>query len=580
MQKPIGQSLFYFYFLTALLSLLSCNNDQEEIQHENRIKARLDSAEFLSVRAPDSAILLYKELLTNKQELDADQLIKVKLGIIEARFLTGQQLEAIKEIQVLEQDAERRKDTAQLLKILILEGNFFIKRDQNEESKKVFERGLKNALALRDQRHIIRFRQGMATSMFGLNQYSSAIKEFKKVLSEAQILNDSDVLAVVYQNVALVYHQKQDLETCIDYQRHALTFNRKGIQSDSYAEMLNNLGAYYSSANRVDSALQCYLASERIYRGLKNPQGIIRSRFNQANIKLKQKKLNEAEKEFLSLMDEVKKYHITVGEFYVLNSLAEVKELQGNLSLSLTLFDSSLNHLLKNNMKYLGAQVMPSRLKLIKEKMKLDTNHLEFKKQQEYEIQFAATNNDSLLKQFKQDTHASKNNIKKQVQSNSTNYDWIFWTIGLSSLIGIGVVVKRRKAKASSQLTDISSNELGGKTVAGDFEEKLTQLFNNEQLWKDPNCTAGLIASKLQIDEATLQKLCSQRYKQSISEIVNKRRIDFACQQLNAANQHLPSLEDLAKESGFESTTHFYKAFTSVTGMQPHEYWEKRNFLD
>lgn len=411
-------------------------------------------------------------------------MLHAKLGVAESRFLTGKQLEAIKEVQLLEKDAVQRKDTAQLLRILILGGNFFIKRDQHEESRKVFERGLKYAVKFGDQQHIIRFRQGLATSLFGLNQFPGAIKEFKKVLSEAQILNDSDVLAVTYQNVALVYYHKQDFETCIDYQRHALTYNRKGIKSDSYAEMLNNLGAYFSAANRVDSALQCYFASESIHRILKNPQGVIRSKFNQANIKLKQKKLAEAEKEFINLNTEVKKYDITVGEFYVLNSLAEVKELQGKYSIALVLYDSTLNHLLKNNMKYLGTQTLSSRLNLIKQKMKLDTNHIAFKNQRSYEAQFAVATDDTVLSQFKKETYPTKSKIKSVSENQKSSYDWVYYLTGLSALIITLVLVRKRHKKQPINIQKFL--EENPKFIH--FQTSMNQMLDEEFLWKDPDC--------------------------------------------------------------------------------------------
>ncbi len=560
------------FFLLVNFFNTGCNNASEKSLNEKKVKAKLDSAENLTIRAPDSALAFYKEIVSTEKELNPEQLLKVKMGMAECRFSTGEQLEAIKDIQELEKQAVLKKDTSEILKILILGGNFYIKRDQNNESRKVFERGLKHAVAVGDQRYIIRFRQGLATSLFGLNQFPRAIKEFKKVLSEAQILNDSDVLAVTYQNIALVYYHKKDYETSIDYQRHALTYNRKGIQSESYAEMLNNLGAYYSSTDRVDSALQCYLASERIHRGLKNPQGIIRTRFNQANIKLKQRKLKEAEIEFISILEEVKKYNITVGEFYVLNSLSEVKELQGNYPLALALFDSSLNHLLKNNMKYLGTNIVSNRVNLIKNKLRLDTNHIEYKKQREYELQFAVASDDSVLKQLKKEIYPSKALTKKESESKVSDKTWKLTFIGFTSTLLISLLIWQIRKKRVSSPADA----LKGHTTWSEFPERFKILFEEEFIWKNPACTPSMLSKKLSIDVDMLNQLCSFYFDQAAQEVINKRRISFACQQLDNDHQQMPSMDDLAREAGFEHTSQFYKAFLSITGMQPYEYWNKK----
>ncbi len=553
----------------------ACESKTGKSDTEKENDSRIAKAKSFLNSAPDSSFQLYSEVLKDSSQLTELQLVEVLLGVAETRFALGGHDEALNEVKQIEADPFVVADTTLMLKVLVMKGNFYSRREQNEDARKAFEKGLRLATAINDARHIIRFRLGVATSLYGLNKFNSALTEFKKVLSEAEIQNDSDVLAVTYQNIALIYsYQKDASTTAIDYQRHALTFNRSGIHSDSYAEMLNNLGAYYGANDQVDSSLQCYLASERIYRKLKNPQGIIRSKFNQANAKLRQKKYKESEVEFLGLLQEVRKYKITTGEFYVLSSLSEVKEFQGKYREALMLLDSSLFHLIKNNMNRLGGQLMETRKQLIRDKLKLDTTNKEWSKQKYFETSFLTAADDSVLLSLKKAKATAKRENVKSTTPEQSYKDWIYPVLCISGLLVLLIIWMKYKSNSSIQ----SNKQVELITLKSDnYRGVLVGFLEEEFLWKDSDFTSLQLAEKLKLDPIAGDKISYDLFNKSLQELINEKRIEHACRIFDSSSQRIPSMDAVAKECGFENTSRFYKAFASITGMQPTEYLNSRN---
>ena len=181
-------------------------------------------------------------------------------------------------------------------------------------------------------------------------------------------------------------------------------------------------------------------------------------------------------------------YHVFQKDKYRFRSpkaiLAEVKELQGKYSIALVLYDSTLNHLLKNNMKYLGTQTLSSRLNLIKQKMKLDTNHIAIKNQRSYEAQFAVATDDTVLSQFKKETYPTKSKIKSVSENQKSSYDWVYYLTGLSALIITLVLVRKTHKKQPINIQKFL--EENPKFIH--FQTSMNQMLDEEFLWKDPDC--------------------------------------------------------------------------------------------
>ena len=101
---------------------------------------------------------------------------------------------------------------------------------------------------------------------------------------------------------------------------------------------------------------------------------------------------------------------------------------------------------------------------------------------------------------------------------------------------------------------------------------QLDQLLNEEKLYRDPNLSLKLIASKIGIPESYISQTISSELSKNFNEWVNEKRVNEVCELLSNDDKHLMTIEQQAYASGFNSMSTCYTVFKKVKGITPKQY--------
>jgi len=107
------------------------------------------------------------------------------------------------------------------------------------------------------------------------------------------------------------------------------------------------------------------------------------------------------------------------------------------------------------------------------------------------------------------------------------------------------------------------------------YIQKLFYLLEEEKVYKDPNLTIKLLASKLLLSPRSLSRIINNQLNTNFYEFINEYRIKEAQQMLSAPGDHQESILEIAYEVGYNSKSAFNRAFKNFTGMTPSEFRKK-----
>ena len=105
--------------------------------------------------------------------------------------------------------------------------------------------------------------------------------------------------------------------------------------------------------------------------------------------------------------------------------------------------------------------------------------------------------------------------------------------------------------------------------------EALKKAMEQHSVWLDPELNLGVLARHCGLAPKTVSAVLNQHLGKTFSEYVNEYRIAaFKTRLLQPASREL-TIAGLAYECGFNSLPTFQRAFKSLTGLTPKEYWQK-----
>lgn len=107
------------------------------------------------------------------------------------------------------------------------------------------------------------------------------------------------------------------------------------------------------------------------------------------------------------------------------------------------------------------------------------------------------------------------------------------------------------------------------------YIQKLFYLVEEEKVYRDPNLTIKLLASKLLISPRSLSWIINNQLNTNFYEFINEYRIKEAQQMLSAPEDHQESILEIAYEVGYNSKSAFNRAFKNFTGITPSEFRKK-----
>lgn len=117
----------------------------------------------------------------------------------------------------------------------------------------------------------------------------------------------------------------------------------------------------------------------------------------------------------------------------------------------------------------------------------------------------------------------------------------------------------------------------GDKSIEGseanELISKLTDLMDEEQLYKDARLKLPMVATKLNTSPHRLSQFLNDNLQKSFNQYINEYRIE-AAKKMILQNDHF-TLEAIGYEVGFNSRSTFYSAFKRYTGLTPAKFKQK-----
>ncbi|WP_353776981.1 helix-turn-helix domain-containing protein [Winogradskyella sp. 3972H.M.0a.05] len=102
--------------------------------------------------------------------------------------------------------------------------------------------------------------------------------------------------------------------------------------------------------------------------------------------------------------------------------------------------------------------------------------------------------------------------------------------------------------------------------------DNLDRLMREEKLYLKGDLRSKDVSDKLGITVQTLSYAINKGLKNSFNDYINKLRVLHVKERLEAGDLEKKNLAGIAKESGFNSESSFYRIFKKVAGVTPKEY--------
>ena len=103
--------------------------------------------------------------------------------------------------------------------------------------------------------------------------------------------------------------------------------------------------------------------------------------------------------------------------------------------------------------------------------------------------------------------------------------------------------------------------------------QTLQQLMDNPSIWQDPELTGDKVVHLVGTNRTYIQQAAKQLGFASLSDMINRRRIDYVCQQLRK-DPNVP-VQTLFTNAGYRSRTTAWRHFTAIVGCTPSEFVER-----
>ncbi len=120
-----------------------------------------------------------------------------------------------------------------------------------------------------------------------------------------------------------------------------------------------------------------------------------------------------------------------------------------------------------------------------------------------------------------------------------------------------------------------TDESVSGTPVIKELRNRIEQLMDKDQLYRQPNLKIADIVRRLGTNRNYIYIAINRETGMSFNEYINRMRIDYATMLISQHPTKL--LTEISEESGFTSTTSFYRNFKLYKGVGPREYQKMQN---
>lgn len=117
-----------------------------------------------------------------------------------------------------------------------------------------------------------------------------------------------------------------------------------------------------------------------------------------------------------------------------------------------------------------------------------------------------------------------------------------------------------------------TKNESEEDLALDQWKDKITRVFEAEEIYKNPNLTLTDLASLLDTNRNIVSKAINQEFKMNFNDFVNAKRAEAVIEKLKDGEHAKNTFLSIALDCGFNSKTTFNRAFKKHTNTTPKQF--------
>ncbi len=130
-------------------------------------------------------------------------------------------------------------------------------------------------------------------------------------------------------------------------------------------------------------------------------------------------------------------------------------------------------------------------------------------------------------------------------------------------------------ASSENDKSDETKNESEDTLALHEWKDKITYLFESEELYKNSKLTLTELANNLNTNRNIISKAINQAFQMNFNDFVNKKRAEAVIEKLTKGEHTTSTLLSIALDCGFNSKTTFNRAFKKHVGITPRQFITK-----
>ena len=120
-----------------------------------------------------------------------------------------------------------------------------------------------------------------------------------------------------------------------------------------------------------------------------------------------------------------------------------------------------------------------------------------------------------------------------------------------------------------SQAAEEDGKQAGVSSVAPVIA-RLEVIIRETDVWQNPDMSVGELCNLVGTNANYLQKAIKEMGWQSYSDMINRKRIDYVCQEHSTGE--VKNIQDVFYRAGYRSRVTAWRTFTAITGVSPVEW--------
>lgn len=302
----------------------------------------LESADSIRFAEPEKADSIYRIVLQNDRLLESSYYLNALIGLAKVKTDLGHFDSAVLLLANLDDKITSLSDTVVILEYYLAKGYLSTALDNSAESEKYYTQGLQLAIEQQNDQYQHMFRINVGQVNIESGQYTQALNILTEELQYAQSKGDKEHIAIALKNIAEIMYQTRDYKKALSVAKQALDLFETLNMTSEVNSMMMNMGVFYRNTGNYDSALIMYRHTSDQMSKQGDSSGLIKVRYNMANILKNQMKFAEAENEMKLVFTYCSRNNIVPGQIYALSGLANINDESGRTGKGIIFIDSAV----------------------------------------------------------------------------------------------------------------------------------------------------------------------------------------------------------------------------------------------